>query len=98
METTRLNKDDKILAMLTVKGNVIAQLEGIGCNSLSEIVSYLKHSGGIKHGLYTLFVRNFTQGWHINQPFYFSNSGNTEPKRERPNNINKSGQYYMIFN
>lgn len=88
-----IRKGDKILAMLTRNGKVIAQLPPMDIDNMEEIIINLKSVCNNVSGLVQLFVRNFTQGWHIDKLLYISDSANCSHKRI----VNKDGQYCFAF-
>lgn len=96
METQKIiNINDSILAMLTRNGKVIAQVQNMGFSSVSEIILALKVIAESKPGLTQLFIRNFSQGWHIDKPMFLS-SAITKSSNSKPQ-ISKYGQYALNF-
>ena len=70
-----ISQDDKVLATLTSqKGEIIVRVIDAKYSSLRELVSALRRMAESMTGMAQLFVRNFTQGWHLKQNIYLSPS------------------------
>lgn len=91
-----IQRGDKVLAMLTHNGSVIAKLSNMDFDSVNEIIIALKDISGFS-GLAQLFIRNFTQGWYLNSPLFVSNKRKIEYQQDEIKNVNKYGQYSFIF-
>lgn len=85
MATKEINiqKGDKILAMLSFRGNVIAKISEGNYSSVEELTYALAEIAKSHGGLFQLFIRNFTKGWHIDHPI-FLRSQTSKPKRDLP--------------
>ena len=70
-----ISQDDKVLATLTSqRGEIIVRVIDAKYSSLRELVSALRRMAESMTGMAQLFVRNFTQGWHLKQNIYLSPS------------------------
>ena len=80
-----ISQDDKVLATLTSKrGEIIVRLIDAKYSSLRELVSALRRMAESMTGMAQLFVRNFTQGWHLKQNIYLSPSSLSIRREEVP--------------
>ena len=78
-------QDDKVLATLTSqKGEIIVRVIDAKYSSLRELVSALRRMAESMTGMAQLFVRNFTQGWHLKQNIYLSPSSLSIRRDEVP--------------
>ena len=79
------SQDDKVLATLTSqKGEIIVRVIDAKYSSLRELVSALRRMAESMTGMAQLFVRNFTQGWHLKQNIYLSPSSLSIRRDEVP--------------
>lgn len=80
-----ISQDDKVLATLTSqKGEIIVRVIDAKYSSLRELVSALRRMAESMTGMVQLFVRNFTQGWHLKQNIYLSPSSISTHREEVP--------------
>ena len=80
-----ISQDDKVLATLTSqKGEIIVRVIDAKYSSLRELVSALRRMAESMTGMAQLFVRNFTQGWHLKQNIYISPSSLSIRREEVP--------------
>ena len=80
-----ISQDDKVLATLTSqKGEIIVRVIDAKYSSLRELVSSLRRMAVSMTGMVQLFVRNFTQGWHLKQTIYLSPSSLSIRREEVP--------------
>lgn len=80
-----ISQDDKVLATLTSqKGEIIVRVIDAKYSSLRELVSALRRMAASMTGMVQLFVRNFTQGWHLKQNIYLSPSSISTHREEVP--------------
>ena len=80
-----ISQDDKVLATLTSqKGEIIVRVIDAKYSSLRELVSALRRMAESMTGMAQLFVRNFTQGWHLKQNIYLSPSSLSIRREEVP--------------
>ena len=80
-----ISQDDKVLAILTSqKGEIIVRVIDAKYSSLRELVSALRRMAESMTGMAQLFVRNFTQGWHLKQNIYLSPSSLSIRREEVP--------------
>ena len=80
-----ISQDDKVLATLTSqRGEIIARVIDAKYPSLRELVSALRRMAESMTGMAQLFVRNFTQGWHLKQNIYLSPSSLSIRREEVP--------------
>ena len=80
-----ISQDDKVLATLTSqRGEIIVRLIDAKYSSLRELVSALRRMAESMTGMVQLFVRNFTQGWHLKQNIYLSPSSLSIRREEVP--------------
>lgn len=80
-----ISQDDKVLATLTSqRGEIIVRLIDAKYSSLRELVSALRRMAESMTGMAQLFVRNFTQGWHLKQNIYLSPSSLSIRREEVP--------------
>ncbi|MGM9828789.1 MAG: hypothetical protein ACI30C_01990, partial [Muribaculaceae bacterium] len=80
-----ISQDDKVLATLTSqKGEIIVRVIDAKYSSLRELVSSLRRMAVSMTGMVQLFVRNFTQGWHLKQNIYLSPSSLSIRREEVP--------------
>ena len=80
-----ISQDDKVLATLTSqKGEIIVRVIDAKYSSLRELVSALRRMAESMTGMVQLFVRNFTQGWHLKQNIYLSPSSLSIRREEVP--------------
>ncbi|MDY5118727.1 MAG: hypothetical protein SPE65_01945 [Muribaculaceae bacterium] len=80
-----ISQDDKVLATLTSqKGEIIVRVIDAKYSSLRELVSSLRRMAESMTGMAQLFVRNFTQGWHLKQNIYLSPSSLSIRREEVP--------------
>ena len=80
-----ISQDDKVLATLTSqKGEIIVRVIDAKYSSLRELVSALRRMAESMTGMAQLFVRNFTQGWHLKQNIYLSPSSLSIRRDEVP--------------
>ena len=80
-----ISQDDKVLATLTSqKGEIIVRVIDAKYSSLRELVSSLRRMAESMTGMVQLFVRNFTQGWHLKQNIYLSPSSLSIRREEVP--------------
>ena len=83
-----ISQDDKVLATLTSqKGEIIVRVIDAKYSSLRELVSALRRMAESMTGMAQLFVRNFTQGWHLKQNIYLSPSSLSIRREEVPVSI-----------
>ena len=74
-----------MLATLTSqKGEIIVRVIDAKYSSLRELVSALRRMAESMTGMAQLFVRNFTQGWHLKQNIYLSPSSLSIRREEVP--------------
>ncbi|MEF9924099.1 MAG: hypothetical protein RR061_07705 [Muribaculaceae bacterium] len=92
--TRKIETGDQILAMLTVRGTVIAQLSRNNFASVSEIIMELREIAQKYSGLTQLFIRNFTEGWCVNSPLFLT--ANAKPKDKIP--PHEGRQYVIAWN
>ena len=80
-----ISQDDKVLATLTSqRGEIIVRVIDAKYSSLRELVSALRRMAESMTGMAQLFVRNFTQGWHLKQNIYLSPSSLSIRREEVP--------------
>lgn len=80
-----ISQDDKVLATLTSqRGEIIVRVIDAKYSSLRELVSSLRRMAESMTGMVQLFVRNFTQGWHLKQNIYLSPSSLSIRREEVP--------------
>ena len=80
-----ISQDDKVLATLTSqKGEIIVRVIDAKYSSLRELISALRRMAESMTGMAQLFVRNFTQGWHLKQNIYLSPSSLSIRREEVP--------------
>ena len=80
-----ISQDDKVLATLTSqRGEIIVRVIDAKYSSLLELVSALRRMAESMTGMAQLFVRNFTQGWHLKQNIYLSPSSLSIRREEVP--------------
>lgn len=80
-----ISQDDKVLATLTSqRGEIIVRVIDAKYSSLRELVSALRRMAESMTGMVQLFVRNFTQGWHLKQNIYLSPSSLSIRREEVP--------------
>ena len=80
-----ISQDDKVLATLTnQRGEIIVRVIDAKYSSLRELVSALRRMAESMTGMAQLFVRNFTQGWHLQQNIYLSPSSLSIRREEVP--------------
>lgn len=80
-----ISQDDKVLATLTSqRGEIIVRVIDAKYSSLRELVSALRLMAESMTGMAQLFVRNFTQGWHLKQNIYLSPSSLSIRREEVP--------------
>ena len=80
-----ISQDDKVLATLTSqKGEIIVRVIDAKYSSLLELVSALCRMAESMTGMAQLFVRSFTQGWHLKQNIYLSPSSLSIRREEVP--------------
>ena len=80
-----ISQDDKVLATLTrQRGEIIVRVIDAKYSSLRELVSSLRRMAESMTGMAQLFVRNFTQGWHLKQNIYLSPSSLSIRREEVP--------------
>lgn len=80
-----ISQDDKVLATLTSqRGEIIVRVIDAKYSSLRELVSALRRMAESMTGMAQLFVRNFTQGWHLKQNIYISPSSLSIRREEVP--------------
>ena len=80
-----ISQDDRVLATLTSqKGDIIVRVIDAKYSSLRELVSALRRMAESMTGMAQLFVRNFTQGWHLKQNIYLSPSSLSIRREEVP--------------
>ena len=80
-----ISQDDKVLATLTSqRGEIIVRVIDAKYSSLRELVSSLRRMAESMTGMAQLFVRNFTQGWHLKQNIYLSPSSLSIRREEVP--------------
>ena len=80
-----ISQDDKVLATLTSqRGEIIVRVIDAKYSSLRELVSALRRMAESMTGMAQLFVRNFTQGWHLKQNIYLSPSSLSIRRDEVP--------------
>lgn len=80
-----ISQDDKVLATLTSqRGEIIVRVIDAKYSSLRELVSALRRMAEPMTGMAQLFVRNFTQGWHLKQNIYLSPSSLSIRREEVP--------------
>ena len=80
-----ISQDDKVLATLTSqRGEIIVRVIDAKYSSLWELVSALRRMAESMTGMAQLFVRNFTQGWHLKQNIYLSPSSLSIRREEVP--------------
>ena len=80
-----ISQDDKVLATLTSqRGEIIVRVIDAKYSSLRELVSALRRMAESMTGMAQLFVRNFTQGWHVKQNIYLSPSSLSIRREEVP--------------
>lgn len=80
-----ISQDDKVLATLTSqRGEIIVRIIDAKYSSLRELVSALRRMAESMTGMAQLFVRNFTQGWHLKQNIYLSPSSLSIRREEVP--------------
>lgn len=91
----KINVGDQILAMLTIRGKIIAQLSRNNFSSVSEVMMSLREIAQNNTGLTQLFIRNFTEGWCINSPLFIAKPKKPAPS-ETPPHIGK--QYIIAWN
>lgn len=67
---SNISYGDKILATVTThNGNIIVRIATEKINSTKELMLKIRELTQNKHiRISTLFIRNLTQGWSINQP------------------------------
>lgn len=86
-----ISQDDKVLATLTSqKGEIIVRVIDAKYSSLRELVSSLRRMAVSMTGMVQLFVRNFTQGWHLKQNIYLSPSSISTHREEVPSTSARS--------
>ena len=80
-----ISQDDKVLATLTSqRGEIIVRVIDAKYSSLRELISALRRMAESMTGMAQLFVRNFTQGWHLKQNIYLSPSSLSIRREEVP--------------
>ena len=80
-----ISQNDKVLATLTSqRGEIIVRVIDAKYSSLRELVSALRRMAESMTGMAQLFVRNFTQGWHLKQNIYLSPSSLSIRREEVP--------------
>ena len=80
-----ISQDDKVLATLTSqRGEIIVRVIDAKYSTLRELVSALRRMAESMTGMAQLFVRNFTQGWHLKQNIYLSPSSLSIRREEVP--------------
>ena len=80
-----ISQDDKVLATLTSqRGEIIVRVIDAKYSSPLELVSALRRMAESMTGMAQLFVRNFTQGWHLKQNIYLSPSSLSIRREEVP--------------
>ncbi len=84
---------DRILAMLTIRGTVIARISGHNFSNVAEIVMKLKELCANQSGLAQCFIRNFNEGWHYNRPIFLRKPATKSPDAE---NLPMQGKQYLI--
>lgn len=77
-----ISENDKVLAMITRRGDVIAQVESGKFSSMNELMNVLRAKASSMPGLAQLFVRNFSKGWHLKEFIYVNR--NNETVNHRP--------------
>lgn len=66
-----LEPSDVIFATLSVRGKVIATVQGTGCYNFSDVLAWLKSKVDICRGAVTMFVRNNTRQWSYEKGYLF---------------------------
>ena len=80
-----ISQDDKVLATLTSqRGEIVVRVIDAKYSSLRELVSALRRMAESMTGMAQVFVRNFTQGWHLKQNIYLSPSSLSIRREEVP--------------
>lgn len=64
-----ISSSDRIVATLTLPGDTIVSISDGSFGSLDEIIARFKGLVS-SSGLGKIFVRNFTQGWHLSSSIY----------------------------
>lgn len=94
-----ISQDDKVLATLTSqRGEIIVRVIDAKYSSLRELVSALRRMAESMTGMAQLFVRNFTQGWHLKQNIYLSPSSLSIRREEVPVSTARVMPRQMSFN